>query len=94
MEVELIDITGADQEEANCEEVIAVAPVQHGPVVGTLEVPTTPHGTTAETTVEAPAAAPPSPLKEARGCYATSQIELIPINKDSFILKLRQFVII
>ena len=91
MEVKLIDITKADQEGADCEEVIEVAAAQGEAVVGTLEEPTTPRATTTDTTtevtetigVEAPAAAPLSPLK-GRGCHATSKLELIPINRDSF----------
>ena len=78
MEVELIDITEADQEEANCEEIVGLSSALGG-TVKPLKNPTTestaPCATTettteatepTEMTVEAPAeapAAPPSSLK-------------------------------
>ena len=95
VEVELIvDITEADQDEANCKEIKEFCSAQGGAVVvGTLEHPTestTPCATTTETitaatettVVKAPVgAAVPSPSK-ARG-IAQSQMEQIQINSKS-----------
>ena len=56
MEVELIDITEAEQEDDDYEEAIRFPSAQSGAVVGTLEEPTestTPYATTIETTTEA-----------------------------------------
>ena len=93
MEVELIDITETEQEEADCEQVCRIPLAQGGANVQTKEQPTqytTPCATTTETTtettettVQAPVGAMPSPLKP--WGIAPSKMELIQLDKSCFI---------
>ena len=89
MEAELVDVTDADQEEADCEEEVVATqtPDETGtqtPYATSTNATSTETRETTEASAAAPASAVTSSLLKTRGRPAKPQLQTIPITKDAF----------